>query len=89
MHFACFVFRVRRLYLADLSGLAAFAQELPTPVNQPYKGNLSVTVDLTDQARHLLHVKESIPVSAGHTILYYPKCIPRDHGPSGPFAVRR
>jgi predicted metalloprotease with PDZ domain len=82
---------LRRASLATAIALAtiapaAFAQDLPAPVDQPYKGNLSVTVDLTDQARHLLHVRESIPVSPGKVILYYPKWIPGEHGPRGPLS---
>ncbi|QWT18493.1 hypothetical protein KPL74_12140 [Bacillus sp. NP157] len=85
---------LRRASLASAIALAtlapaAFAAEqpaLPAPVDQPYKGNLALTVDLSDQARHLFHVRETIPVSAGHVILYYPKWIPGEHGPSGPLS---
>ena len=82
---------LRRASLATAIALivtapAVFAQDLPAPVDQPYKGNLAVTVDLTDQARHLIHVRESIPVSPGHMVLYYPKWIPGEHAPRGPLS---
>ncbi|WP_448098562.1 M61 family metallopeptidase [Luteibacter yeojuensis] len=60
------------------------AADLPVAADQPYPGNLTLHVDLSDASRHLYHVRETIPVSAGHTILYYPKWIPGVHGPSGP-----
>jgi predicted metalloprotease with PDZ domain len=41
-------------------------------------------VDLTDAPRHLLHVHEQIPVSAGPLTLEYPEWIPGDHRPTGP-----
>ena len=41
-------------------------------------------VDLTDAPRHLIHVQEKIPVTAGPMILEYPEWIPGDHRPTGP-----
>ncbi|URL59328.1 M61 family metallopeptidase [Luteibacter flocculans] len=64
----------------------ATAADLPAAVDQPYPGNLVLHVDLSDAARHLYHVRETIPVSGNHAILYYPKWIPGVHGPSGPLA---
>ncbi|MEZ2419592.1 M61 family metallopeptidase [Luteibacter sp. RCC_6_2] len=64
----------------------AIAADLPVAADQPYPGNLTLHVDLSDASRHLYHVRETIPVSAGHAILYYPKWIPGVHGPSGPLS---
>lgn len=62
------------------------ADELPAPVDQPYKGNLTLNVDLSDAAKNIFRIKETIPVAAGHAILYYPKWIPGVHGPAGPLS---
>ncbi|MGA8278782.1 MAG: M61 family peptidase [Rhodanobacteraceae bacterium] len=54
------------------------------PVDQPYPGNLTLKVDLTDAARKIFRVHETIPVQLGKVDLYYPKWIPGEHSPSGP-----
>jgi len=41
-------------------------------------------VDARDVGRHVLHVRETLPVSAGTLALAYPKWIPGEHGPTGP-----
>ncbi|MDF4002691.1 M61 family peptidase [Luteibacter sp. PPL552] len=70
--------------VAAVTTTGAWAQDLPAPVDQPYPGQLALQVDLSDQQRHIFHVHESIPVSPGHAVLYYPKWIPGEHGPTGP-----
>lgn len=81
---------LRRATLAAAIAVAtssgAWAQELPVAVDQPYPGNLSLDVDLSDQQRHVFHVRESIPVHAGHVVLYYPKWLPGYHSPDGPLS---
>ncbi|MEX1826195.1 M61 family metallopeptidase [Luteibacter sp. CQ10] len=72
--------------IAVVTSSGAWAQELPVAVDQPYEGNLSLQVDLSDQQRHIFHVRESIPVHAGHVVLYYPKWLPGYHGPDGPLS---
>ena len=47
---------------------------------------ISLTVDVSQSPRKLLHAKLVIPVTAGPLTLYYPKWIPGDHGPNGPVA---
>ena len=47
---------------------------------------IPLTVDAIGTQQKLLHVSESIPVSAGKLTLYYPKWIPGEHGPDGPIA---
>ena len=54
---------------------SAFAQKAPT---------ISVAVDASEAPRKMFHSKLSIPATAGDLILYYPKWIPGEHGPTGP-----
>lgn len=49
-----------------------------------YPGTLSLKVDLTDAARRIYRMQETIPVTAGRLKLSYPKWIPGEHGPTGP-----
>jgi len=63
---------------------AAFADELPAAADTPYTGNLTLNVDLSQAPQRIFHIKETIPVTAGANILYYPKWIPGEHSPSGP-----
>jgi predicted metalloprotease with PDZ domain len=43
-----------------------------------------VAVDLQESARHVVHARLTIPVTAGPVTLRYPKWIPGEHGPTGP-----
>ena len=46
---------------------------------------ITLSVDLTDAPRRILHATETIPVTAaGPMTLVYPKWIPGEHGPTGP-----
>jgi predicted metalloprotease with PDZ domain len=45
---------------------------------------ISLTVDLRDAPRKILHATETIPVTPGALTLAYPKWIPGEHGPTGP-----
>lgn len=62
---------------------------LPTPQDKPYAGQLSLQVDATDLSRHILSMKETVPVPAdiaqngGDFVLLYPMWIPGDHSPTG------
>jgi predicted metalloprotease with PDZ domain len=58
---------------ALLVGAAACAQ---TPI--------TLSVDLTDAPRRILHSVETVPVQPGAMTLVYPKWIPGEHGPTGP-----
>jgi predicted metalloprotease with PDZ domain len=63
---------------------ALHAAPIAMPVlDTPYPGQLSLSVDLSDSARKIFRVKETIPVSSGALTLYYPKWIPGEHGPTG------
>jgi predicted metalloprotease with PDZ domain len=45
---------------------------------------ITLSVDLTDAPRKILHATEVMPVTAGPVTLVYPKWIPGEHGPTGP-----
>ncbi len=45
---------------------------------------ITISVDLTDAPRKILHAHLSIPVQPGPLTLVYPKWIPGEHGPTGP-----
>ena len=66
----------RRIPLAVLclATLSASAQTAP----------ITLSVDLTDAPRKILHATETIPVQPGPMTLVYPEWIPGEHGPTGP-----
>ena len=45
---------------------------------------ITLSVDLTDAPRKILHAMEVMPVTAGPLTVVYPKWIPGEHGPTGP-----
>jgi predicted metalloprotease with PDZ domain len=45
---------------------------------------ITLSVDLTDAPRKILHATETIPVQPGPLTLVYPEWIPGEHGPTGP-----
>ena len=53
-------------------------------VDTAYPGTMTLTVDATDLARRVLHVRQQIPVAAGPVTLLFPKWIPGKHRPDGP-----
>ena len=59
---------------AVLASLVAGAQTAP----------ITLSVDLTDAPRKILHATEVMPVTAGPLTVVYPKWIPGEHGPTGP-----
>jgi predicted metalloprotease with PDZ domain len=61
-----------------------FAQIPQTVSTQPYPGTISVAVDASAAQTKLFHGKFSIPVKPGPLVLFYPKWIPGEHGPTGP-----
>jgi predicted metalloprotease with PDZ domain len=64
----------RTLPLAAL--FAATVASAQTPI--------TLSVDLTDAPRRILHSVETVPVTPGAMTLVYPKWIPGEHGPTGP-----
>jgi predicted metalloprotease with PDZ domain len=45
---------------------------------------ITLSVDLTDAPRKILHATEVMPVTPGPLTVVYPKWIPGEHGPTGP-----
>jgi predicted metalloprotease with PDZ domain len=50
----------------------------------PVAAQTHISVDATDSARRLYHVKMTMPVKPGPLTLLYPQWIPGEHGPTGP-----
>jgi len=57
---------------------------VPAPVDQPYAGTISLSVDLTNVNDRVLNVREAIPVKPGEITLLYPQWLPGTHSPSNP-----
>src|ERR1700722_6201695 len=62
-----------------VGGSIAGAQTAPTTLSP-----ITLSVDLTDAPRKILHATEGMPVTAGPLTVVYPKWIPGEHGPTGP-----
>jgi predicted metalloprotease with PDZ domain len=45
---------------------------------------ITLSIDLTDAPRKILHAVEVMPVTPGPLTVVYPKWIPGEHGPTGP-----
>jgi predicted metalloprotease with PDZ domain len=60
--------------MITMGSLALAAQSAP----------ITLSVDLTDAPRKILHATETMPVTPGPLTLVYPKWIPGEHGPTGP-----
>jgi predicted metalloprotease with PDZ domain len=59
---------------------------VPAPVDKPYAGTISLSVDLTNVNDRVLNVHETIPVKPGEITLVYPEWLPGTHSPSNPVA---
>ena len=57
---------------------------IPAPLDRPYRGELRISVDASDNLRRILHVHETITGVSPDTILLYPKWLPGTHSPEGP-----
>src|SRR6185437_11725208 len=55
---------------------------VPAPVDQPYTGTISLSVDLMNVNDRVLNVRETIPVKSGDITLLYPQWLPGTHSPS-------
>ncbi len=53
-------------------------------IDAAYPGTLTLKVDLSDAARKIFAVRETLPVKSGPLKLAFPKWIPGEHGPTGP-----
>lgn len=65
--------------------VALVATLLASPLAAAPLPQLTLHVDAREAPRHLLHVRETVPVKAGAVALAYPKWLPGEHGPTGPF----
>ena len=63
---------------------AALAAVLASSVAGAQGAPITLSVDLTDAPRKILHATEGMPVTAGPLTVVYPKWIPGEHGPTGP-----
>ncbi len=64
-----------------------FPPAIPAPQDTTWPGTIGLTVDITDLARHVVSVHETVPVQKdGDLVLLYPEWVPGDHGPTGPLA---
>jgi predicted metalloprotease with PDZ domain len=61
---------------------AALPAPVPPPLDKPYPGTISVSVDLTNVNARVLNVHETIPVKPGKLTLLYPQWLPGTHSPS-------
>jgi len=59
---------------------------IPLPIDKPYEGTISLSVDLTNITDRILTVQETIPVRPGDITLLYPQWLPGTHSPSNPVA---
>ena len=79
---------VRRLsaLLAVLLALPVLAGPLAAPLAAQSAGGWSGTieVDATEAPRRIFHARLTLPAAPGPLVLYYPKWIPGEHGPTGP-----
>jgi len=57
---------------------------IPPPIDTPYAGTISLSVDLTNVNDRVLNVRETIPVKPGKITLLYPQWLPGTHSPSNP-----
>jgi predicted metalloprotease with PDZ domain len=67
------------LFCAALTGAA-----LVSPCVASAQTPITLSVDLTDAPRKILHSQETIPVQPGPMTLVYPEWIPGEHAPDGP-----
>ena len=60
---------------------------IPAPTNPTYPGVIRYEVDATDYDRHIVSVRQVIPVSGPRITLLYPKYLPGNHAASGPIQL--
>ncbi len=77
------------LPLPPLPQSLPFPPTVAPPQDTTWPGTIKLSVNVTDLARHVMQVHETIPVQpnavqGGKLVLLYPKWIPGDHGPTGP-----
>jgi predicted metalloprotease with PDZ domain len=78
------LFRLTPLFrLIPLAALCAIPLAATLSANAQ-TAPITLSVDLTDAPRKILHATETIPVQPGALTLVYPEWIPGEHGPTGP-----
>ncbi len=65
---------------------AALPPPTPAPLDKPYDGTISLSVDVTNINDRILNVNETIPAKPGAITLLYPQWLPGTHSPSNPVA---
>lgn len=60
---------------------------IPAPQDRDYPGTIGIVADITDVDRRIVRVTQTVPVSAGHLVLQYPKFIPGNHADTGPIQL--
>ena len=60
--------------------------QIPAPVDKPYEGTISLSVDVTNITDRIFTIHETIPVKGGEITLLYPQWLPGTHSPSNPVA---
>ena len=60
---------------------------IPAPQDRDYPGVIGIQVDLTDLDHKVVRVRQTVPVSAGHLVLQYPKFLPGNHADTGPIQL--
>ncbi len=60
---------------------------IPAPQDRDYPGVIRLQADLTDLDHRVVRVRQTIPVSAGHLVLQYPKFLPGNHAGTGPIQL--
>lgn len=72
------------VFLFAILSLSANSHSAKPILDMPYPGMLTLKVDLSDAARKIFRVQETVPVKSGPMTLSFPKWIPGEHGPTGP-----
>ena len=72
------------VFLLTILALSSNAHAAGPISDAPYPGVLTLNVDLSEAARKIFKVQETIPVTPGAMTLSFPKWIPGEHGPTGP-----
>jgi predicted metalloprotease with PDZ domain len=65
-------------------GPAMAARKKAKDVAKPAAPTVTISLDATEIPRKIFHAKLNIPATPGDLVLYYPKWIPGEHGPTGP-----
>jgi predicted metalloprotease with PDZ domain len=64
-------------------GEAAATPAIPLPQDRAYPGTIDLQVDATNTAQRIVRVAQRMPVEPGPLVLFYPKWLPGNHGPTG------